>query len=447
MSILSVVVFFGALGVTFAFLRVSGLSFFRFSIPSFVLAAVILMAYVGWLPLYLGWADYTIVPGGFDQAVMEKVGFFAASCIVLMSAGFVFARRVLGMRLETRPDPPQPMRQTETAVIVGLLVFTAVVAAAYLRRVDSVASVLAWAADAEGVSLARSRMTNDFGGRYHWYSAFMHDVANWLLFTLMAHWLVARSWSSRLLLVTSFLLTSFTATMTAQKAPLGWILVGLFLTVVAVRHENRYRAGPWVQFGVVLAAVLVVFYMIFMGLDDPVVLSEVLSGRIFFATIATGYWHVEMFPAFEPFLLGRSFPNPGGLLPFEPYSLTTSVMDWRFPGLVASGVVGSAPTVFWGELYANFGVVGVLVLPFFVGIGLCAFQYGLERLRYSPMQIGFLVWSALHFRQLASTGLSSFLVDFYLAVVLGSLFVGYVVAGRGGLGVRKDVRMREEVAG
>jgi len=116
--------------------------------------------------------------------------------------------------------------------------------------------------------------------------------------------------------------------------------------------------------------------------------------------------------------MGASMPNPGGLLPVDHYRLTVEVMNWIKPDMFEKGVVGSAPTIFWGELYANFGVAGVAIVPVFVGILVYAMTCSARLIASSPVRIGFLVWLILHYKGLALTGVSGFMPDFYLVMVL-----------------------------
>ncbi len=55
-----------------------------------------------------------------------------------------------------------------------------------------------------------------------------------------------------------------------------------------------------------------------------------------------------------------------GILPFEPFRMTVEVMNWVNPN--SNGVVGSMPTVFWAEAYANFGIIGVCIVPFLLAL-------------------------------------------------------------------------------
>ena len=194
-----------------------------------------------------------------------------------------------------------------------------------------------------------------------------------------------------------------------------------FSSSCSARRVNSFLSIS--KLAVPMLGVLVLFYVYFMGSHNPIAALMSVFSRAFTGGIQPAYHYLEFFPEHHGFLLGRSFPNPAGLLPFEPYRLTVEIMNWRFPDLAGTGVVGSMPTVFWGELYANFRVVGVIIMPFFVGIGLYVISFFASKLENTPFKVGLLVWLILHYKTLAETGISGFIIDFYLFGVVGVILL------------------------
>lgn len=120
--------------------------------------------------------------------------------------------------------------------------------------------------------------------------------------------------------------------------------------------------------------------------------------------------------------MGRSFPNPGGILPIESYRLTEEMMN--------PNDKGSMPTVFWAEAYANFGILGVIFVPFMIGVVLYAVYYMVDKIENTPLKIGFFVWLMQHYKTLSTTGFSGFLIDFYLIMLLFIITLSIAFANR-----------------
>ena len=58
------------------------------------------------------------------------------------------------------------------------------------------------------------------------------------------------------------------------------------------------------------------------------------------------------------------------------------------PAQAAKGLIGSAPTVFWGEAYANCGSAGVFLVAVPVGFCVCLLQTLTTKLPASPVAVG-----------------------------------------------------------
>ena len=117
-------------------------------------------------------------------------------------------------------------------------------------------------------------------------------------------------------------------------------------------------------------------------------------------------------------------------------------MLWRYPEQAELDVVGSMPTVYWGEMYANFGLAGILVVPFFVGLFLYWINSLIYKIQQGPLVIALYVWLIMHLSNLSQSSLSGyfFFYDTYLIVTLFFYFIIAFFAGKGV--IRLQVRER-----
>lgn len=149
------------------------------------------------------------------------------------------------------------------------------------------------------------------------------------------------------------------------------------------------------------------------------------------------YHYLIIFPDQVDYLFGRSFPNPGGIFPWEPYRLTVEVMNIVNPRLAELGIVGSMPTFFWGEMYANFGYLGILIPPFFVGYVVYAINVLIFRLPMSPLTLAIFVWALLHIKNISGTGLSGYIINISGLIMASFTLIALGLIGRGVIKFRK----------
>jgi len=412
------------------FLKLLGEKVFKFTISSFVLICMFVFTYVGIMPLYFGWDVYRYETGIQDRDILLQMFLFSVWAIFSMALGVVAAKRNLAVRSEDYIGNNCVLSLKEKIVLLTYFSFAVVVLVLYLSKVTSIALLVLIQGEGDA-GVARSLMGNDFAGKYHWYSLFMHDLMNFVCFALYANYLLSKRKFDLILFILVFLVASFSAVVAIEKAPFVWLLIGLFLVKV---YSTSSRVFPLKQIFVLtvgLVGVLTTFYIIFMGVENVPSAITAIASRSFTGGIAPAYYYIEFFPEHHGFLMGRSFPNPGGLFPFSPYHLTVEMANYMHPENFDHGVVGSAPTVYWAEMYANFSTIGVILVPFFVGVTLFLIDRVVGTLRGSPIKAALVVWLAIHFKELTETNLSSFFFDTYLLVIVVLALAAIAVAHNG----------------
>ena len=156
-----------------------------------------------------------------------------------------------------------------------------------------------------------------------------------------------------------------------------------------------------------------------MGSDSITTAFEGMFNRLFVGQLIPAYYYLKFFPSEISYLNGASFPNTFRVLPHTPFELSKVVMNKVRPELVDRGIVGSMPTTYWGEIYANEGLPGLLLIPFLVGICLYFIMYILSRMENTPMKIGCITILTMHYQNLAITGLYGFISDHKIIVIIG----------------------------
>jgi oligosaccharide repeat unit polymerase len=428
LDILFVLLFFSFPFVVFKYMNTIGHNIFTISVPVFLMIAMFVYAYSGLLPLYFGWDEYRYSMGVQDRVLIFQVLIFSIISIVGLLAGFTYAKVVLKMNNFQKFDYIRQISRKELLVLVGLITFCFFVLFVYLSKIPNIALFVALSDGSNDAKLARSLMGNDFAGKYHWYSLVMHDLFNIVTFALFSAFLLTKRKILLFFFLVAFLGNSFAAVMATEKGPFAQILIGLLLVYGITLLKGKIPIKATIILFTILFASLITFYIFFMGSEDVFSAFGSIFSRALAGSVQPAYHYLEFFPQHQEFLMGRSFPNPGGILPIEPYRMTVEVMNWVNPN--DKGIVGSMPTVFWAEAYANFGILGVVFVPFMIGVVLYAVYYLIDKIENTPLKIGFFVWLMQHFQTLSKTGFSGFLIDFYLIMLTFILIMSIAFANR-----------------
>jgi oligosaccharide repeat unit polymerase len=125
-------------------------------------------------------------------------------------------------------------------------------------------------------------------------------------------------------------------------------------------------------------------------------------GRILIGQIQSFPTFLEIFPDSHQFLFGKSIAVLRFLgLPFiESARIVAMHIE---PAGVNAGWVGVANTIFLGDAYANFGLVGILISPFWLGLVYSFFYRRMLSSPKTPVLIGFYVF-VLNNLTVSSTG-------------------------------------------
>jgi hypothetical protein len=404
-------------------LRTAGLSLLRPTLPSFIIAALYIYQYIGIPVLYFQLNKYRLSEGVNNPELVLLVWAFTSITITLMIVGFVLAHSQFGnLRGFVTEHYKIGMSQKQLLSLTILGVISCIVLYLYITKVGIENIALFVVLDVFNSDLSaevsRSAMGNSFVGKYYRYELFMHHILMFVVLALYAQLLLKPSKLVYLLLFIFGIALLFSLLMTIEKGPIAHFFIALFLVIVWVRNNGRIPLMLTVKFGLFIILTLVLAYIYFMGSSNIEAALSSIASRVFTGKIQPAYHYLEYFPMYQDWLMGRSFPNPAGLLPHEPFPLTTEIMHWKHPELQEMGVTGSMPTVYWGELYANFSVFGVLTLPLVVGYLLYVGNYFMFMQRFSPVSISLFVLLLIHYKTLSGSSLGDFIVDVKLVILI-----------------------------
>lgn len=412
-------------------LKIAGESASKISVVTIVIYSMYVFSVVGTFPLFFMLDEYRVNIGVVKKDVIVYVLVYSAASIFFLLLGVIFARRAL--KLVPRPLLSIEIKNLSPKRMYGLiaaLLLMCLILYVYLNKFDSVAILVAIRDSVVDAALARSDMGNNLaGGGAHWYTLILSNIGPLITCALYAAWLMKKTKTRLIIFWVSLIVSSFVAVMATEKAPFINLMTLLLMTYFLVRNDGVVPLSRLLYFGLIALAVLVCFYMLFMGSQTPSDALQNVISRAFSGSITPAYFYLEYYPAEREYLLGKTFPNPGGVLPFTPERYTVDLMNWVFPELAATGVVGTMPTVFWAEAYVNFGWIGVGVISFLIGVMLSVVLYLIANLALDPITIALNIWLIDHYKKLSITGFSGYLYDFYFWGVVSLVLTLIILTG------------------
>ncbi|ENV52138.1 hypothetical protein L292_2026 [Acinetobacter junii CIP 107470 = MTCC 11364] len=391
----------------------------KVGILNFLLINIFMFAYLGVVFLFFHIDPLRVENGVVDQEIIFKIWFFSSLSVIFIILGAFFAKKSLHIKdvsfntMNIQKNSKIQRYKAYFFIFIGLLVL-----GLYIKQVPDLAIFNIFSFDDKNkLRVLRSDMGNNFKGSYFLYTIFMKDVLQFLIFAFYTQWLVFKEKRDLYIVLFLFFVNSFVALMAIEKAPIIWLIAGLFLVNILVKSKGLIPIKSIIKITIPSFAILICMYMLFMkSLSISDAFNSVLS-RAFTGSITPAYFYLDLFPEYHDYLYGKSFPNPMGILPYEPVRLTVMVMDWVNPELEQLGIVGTMPTVFWAEIYANFGPVLIAPVAFFVGFILKLLDGLIMRFRLLPLSIGYYVWVILYFKNLSVTSFSNYTLNIPLIIV------------------------------
>lgn len=430
-------------------MKLAGLSLFHLSIPSVLIASMYIFQYIGLPALYFQ-LDINRSALVNDKWLLFEVFLYTSLTITMLCIGYIIAKQSFG-ELSFKDNDNRFFKKKFTSFykikfdifklsrinlgLFFLITISTAVLVIYLSKIglNNIAfliSIGAFESDLTS-SMARSNMGNSFDGKYHWYKLFMNDLLVFSVLIIFSQYLMKKNFLIMLMLAMTFLAVSFVMLMTTEKGPIGLLIISLFFVYIVTRLNGKVslRKGFYLVFILLLLFLMFGIYIV----DNRSLLSaiNIVLSRVFTGQIQASYLYLDYFQNHQDLLFGRSFPNPNNILPFEHFDLTKKIMIQYFSGDLKSGVTGSMPTVFWGEMYGNFGFIAVPISSLLVGFGLYGLNSFIFRFKKTPILVGFYVWMMIHFMTLSVTSLSNFIIDIYMFTIILFFFILSFFAGRG----------------
>lgn len=197
------------------------------------------------------------------------------------------------------------------------------------------------------------------------------------------------------LFLISFLFSIFIVTYDYEKAPILYYLGGFFLIEIILKDGIKVK--KLISFTALVVIMIVLMYKVLSPAKGPASSFSIYTGpfgRIVYTQVAALFLHIDAFPLYVPFLNGASFPQwiVNIILPGTKYIRSGRyVMQLFNPVGVEKGIAGVMSTLFVGEAYANFSILGVILSTLYVALLLNTIFTFFIRSKKNPINVALFI--------------------------------------------------------
>lgn len=277
-------------------------------------------------------------------------------------------------------------------------------------------------------STLRSDITRNFGGIEYVKNIFSINLSPALAYIWCAYKKRKDTFFNRCWTVIMMFNAIIALTNGLSKAPVFWFLLRyLFLYVLInsmIKRKYIYMAG----IAVLLLMSTVYIFLLNVPLKSLFRVNSGIMGRVLLSQAAGTYCSFEYFPAVQEHLGFSSFPEWLSTLFGLKHSERSAriCMEIFNPKGVAAGIAGVMNSLFIGEAWANWGIIGVVLSPLIVGIFIHILFFSLIKLPKHPIMVGFITYFCTMLP--ITGGINDFLYPILVIIMIIILYLLFYIA-------------------
>ena len=304
-------------------LRVFKFKILELSIPGIVISIIILVNYIGF-PILFYDLNHFRTSQISDKDLIYQVWFYSSIHITLFIFGIVTGIIFLGkLKFKNIQNIKFfKLKKNQKIFLILSSLFCILFYFGYFQKIgfDQIAILNLFKSKEELLNL-RSIMGPEFDGDF-FYNFFGKTLLGFVFIVLLTNYLISKNPYDLIFLILIGFFYLFFLTASTEKYQYVRYFLQIYFVWVVVRMDRKIKVFNLIGFLFVFFIIIIFTYYYFM--DKTSIFSSLLSGldRIFLGNIIAGIYYYEYFPKIEGFLYGKSFPNPGGILPFGGYSLS-----------------------------------------------------------------------------------------------------------------------------
>lgn len=391
---------------------------FRFQITfvNILILFIILTQFIGLLPLYFQLVDSRLAVLS-NSTIIFQLCCITSFTLISLTLGDKLAQIVIGPNIVQKPISKSDLiRLSKSRLLRMVLIwigFVAMFIFAFKANFDSTSDLVQFFVEDHTVIERREIMNFESGvAGLNFNILFFSTLPLVSLVIFFA--LLPRGWGYKYIFGTLIILFTCSVLLVGgEKAPLLNFLIA-FMLAIALKNSNLGTFKLKFFAKILLGGVIFGYIMMYFAFKSDSGWGPLynLIDRVLFGQVQSSYFYLDIFPDRVDFLHGKSMPLLSNFFS-ENVALSRLVYQEVAPiYMFVDG--GTSPTIFWGEVYANFGLVPVFIVPVVLGFVLALIQQILKGMANDLTRPAMIGWLCMHYKDLASTSLSSFVFDLHL---------------------------------
>lgn len=402
------------------------------NISGFAFYSLMIFEFIGVILVYWGFRDqYLIAKITNDNTITTTYWVMAYTMIVLPITIIITNRYIFkihdvnkiyvnNIKEETILEDKKTRDRIFVLVILALIV--CFIATIYVFYCIGYIPLLKYFDGNFDFSTARISSGRNFAGNQYIKNIIMLGITPILSHIAYIYMRLTKEKKWTILFIISFIMNIFIKTYDFSKAPIIYYIC--YFVIIEVMLGKTFRFKKLLPYMVTTICLIVIFYTVIMGYEGSFIsLSNGPMARVLITQAGTLFLHFDTFPNKVDYLNGHSFPKIAKILLGEgEYGVRSGrvLMEFHNEEAVKNGTAGVMSSAFIGEAYANFGIIGVIVMPIIVGLIFSAIFCIYLKSKKSPLNIILYLECFIIFTGALQGGIVEFFynVQFYITLIV-----------------------------
>jgi oligosaccharide repeat unit polymerase len=354
-----------------------------------------------------------------DNFPLKEVILTLTWCSIAIPIGFLFANKLL-IHLKLNDSYDNFKAKLIHPIDNLFFIFWAILIFSFMLytifKIGFIPQLKAMNLSTVEISKLRGEITHNFPGSIHLKELIGMYLAQMLSFACFARLIIRKNVQNLILFSIIALSASFFTTLNLSKSGLAFLMIGLALTYSATKVELKLKAVC-----ISALSILITLCLTFVLINKSVSFKGVWDRAVYAQTYGN-YLSFYTFPDIHPHIGFSSTSKLIKKLGFE-YKEPASRIMMRVSNekAVKEGTAGFMVSTFFAEAWANWGLVGLIFCPLYVGFFI-KFLIGLIiNLRKTTVSIGVLVF--ISYKLGLNMGINKIIFPRYIIVSFILIFI------------------------